>query len=514
MALAVALFMHKSSLILLLILCSRASSTLVECLDLHRSDFPRDFVFGASSSAYQYEGAAAEDGKGPSIWDTFTHEGNMVDGSTGDVALDEYHRYKEDVKLMYEMGLDAYRFSISWPRLIPEGRGAINPKGVEYYNSLINELLDHGIRPYITLHHFDLPKSLEDSYGGWVNPQIVEDYLAFADICFREFGDRVKNWITFNEPNIFASLGYDRGIIAPKRCSIPAGRCKTGNSTIEPYLAGHYMLLSHAAAVKLYRDKYQAKQKGSIGLIILSQWYRSLTNTIQDITATQRMTDFEIGWFLDPLIYGDYPKVMRQIVGSRLPLLTEKQSREIRQSFDFIGLNHYSTNYVEDAPAAHANNYERDYFTDLSVRVTVERDGIPIGQMSKIKGFGSVPWGFQELLEYIRQHYGNPPVVVTECGYPDLSNDSIPVAEALNDTNRINYYHDYLQYMLAAIRNGSNTRGFFVWTLLDDFEYVMGYTARFGLHYVDFSDNLKRYPKLSVRGFKRMLLPKTNLLVL
>eukprot|EP01018_Ginkgo_biloba_P003113 Gb_13348 [translate_table: standard] len=506
-------------------------------INIHRSDFPNAFVFGTSSSAYQYEGAAAEDGKGPSIWDTFTHdEGNIADGGTGDVAVDEYHRYKEDVHLMSEMGMDAYRFSISWPRLIPKGRGSINPKGLEYYNNLIDELLDHGIQPYVTLYHFDLPQSLEDEYGGWVSPQIVEDFVAYAEVCFREFGDRVKHWITFNEPNMIAPLGYDAAILAPKRCSLPPGRCRAGNSTTEPYIVAHHILLSHAATVKLYRDKYQTKQNESIGIVVYGGWFRTLTNTTEDIAATQRAIDFMIGWFIDPLVFGDYPKVMREIVGSRLPAFTEKQTEELRQSFDFLGFNHYTTFYAANIPKSHTNSQERRYETDVSVYVTgrltpdnqfnlfiqqyndansvndvtAERDGIPIGKLSKILGFGSVPSGIQEILEYIKQRYHNPPVLVTEngiCeGYPDANNDSIPLAEVLEDTERIEYHRDYLQYLVAAIRNGSDTRGYFVWTLLDDFEYVMGYTARFGLHYVDFNDNLKRYPKLSARWFRSLLL--------
>eukprot|EP01018_Ginkgo_biloba_P003115 Gb_13350 [translate_table: standard] len=419
---------------------------------LQRSDFPKDFVFGTSSSAYQYEGAAAEDGKGPSIWDTFTHdEGNIPDGSTGDVAVDEYHRYKEDVRLMSEMGMDAYRFSISWSRLIPDGRGPINPKGVEYYNNLINDLLDHGIQPYITLYHFDLPQFLEDEYGGWVSPQIVEDFVEYAEVCFREFGDRVKNWITFNEPNIIALLGYNLGMLAPKRCSFPPGRCKTGNSTTEPYIVGHHILLSHAATVKLYREKYQAKKNGSIGIVIFVMWFRPLTNTTADITATQKGIDFTTGWFIDPLVYGDYSKAMRQIVGSPLPFFTDKQKEELRQSFDFLGINHYSTLYAAEAPP-HTKSNGIDYALDISIYITVERDGIPIGKMSKFLGYASVPWGMQEVLEYIKQYYGNPPVLVTENGYPDENNDSIPLAEALEDTERIDYHRSYLEYLQAAIR--------------------------------------------------------------
>eukprot|EP01018_Ginkgo_biloba_P003114 Gb_13349 [translate_table: standard] len=491
--------------------------------NLHRSDFPKGFVFGTSSSAYQYEGAAAEDGRGPSIWDTFTHEGDMPDGSTGDVAVDEYHRYKEDVRLMSEMGMDAYRFSISWSRLIPgislpltrtifqqaavvsNGRGPINPKGLEYYNNLINELLDHGtialgIQPYITLYHFDLPQSLEDEYGGWVSSKIVEDFVAYADVCFKEFGDRVKNWITFNEPNAIAPFGYDVPVLPPKHCSVPRGHCLTGNSTTEPYIVGHHILLSHAAT---------KKRNGSIGLVILAEWLEPLTNTTADITATQRAIDFTIGWFLDPIAFGDYPKIMREIVGSRLPSFTAKQTEQLIRSFDFFGINHYSTLYAADPVPSPTNSSQKDYITDMSIYFTRERNGIPIINTTKFPGFGFAPWGMQAVLEYIKKHYHNPPVLVAEngvCeGYAEANSDSIPLEKALKDTKRIEYHHDYLQYLVAAIRNGSDTRGYFVWTLLDDFEYLMGYTTRFGLYYVDFNNNLNRYPKLSARWFRQML---------
>ncbi|EHA8589894.1 putative Beta-glucosidase 21 [Cocos nucifera] len=227
-------------------------------LQYGREDFPQDFVFGAGTSAYQVEGAAAGDGRSPCIWDTFTHAGRMPDKSTGDVASDGYHKYEEDVKLMTETGLEAYRFSISWSRLLPNGRGALNPKGLDFYNNLINDLLKHGIQPHVTLYHLDLPQVLEDEYGGWLSPKIADDFTAYAEVCFREFGDRVSHWTTITEPNVMAIASYDTGTFPPGRCSYPFGiNCTAGNSTTEPYIAVHNVLLAHASAVKLYRTKYQ-----------------------------------------------------------------------------------------------------------------------------------------------------------------------------------------------------------------------------------------------------------------
>ncbi|XP_017978296.1 PREDICTED: beta-glucosidase 11 isoform X2 [Theobroma cacao] len=260
-----------------------------------RYDFPPGFIFGSATSAYQVEGAASEDGRTPSIWDTFTHAG-YANGATGDIAADHYHKDKEDVKLMAEMGLDAYRFSISWSRLIPNGRGPVNPKGLEFYNNLIDELISHGTLPHVTLNNYDLPQALEDEHGGWIDRRIVKDFTAYADVCFREFGDRVSYWTTVNEPNVFAIGGSDQGISPPKHCSPPFGtNCTRGNSCSEPYIAVHNILLAHASAARLYRIKYQGKQQGFIGLSIFAFGAVPSTNSTEDVMATQRMVDFYIG---------------------------------------------------------------------------------------------------------------------------------------------------------------------------------------------------------------------------
>lgn len=252
--------LNNNSLIMLFVFLILAF-TQVSSLDeegYSRNDFPTDFVFGSGTSAYQVEGAAEEGGRTRSIWDVFAHAGHSGD-ATGDVACDQYHKYKEDVKLMVDIGLDAYRFSISWSRLLPSGRGAVNPKGLQYYNNLIDELITHGIQPHATLHHLDLPQVLEDEYGGWLSREIVRDFTAYADTCFKEFGDRVLHWTTINEPNVFALGGYDQGVTPPGRCSPPFGlNCSKGNSSIEPYIAVHNMLLAHASATNLYKKQYQA----------------------------------------------------------------------------------------------------------------------------------------------------------------------------------------------------------------------------------------------------------------
>ncbi|KAM0941505.1 putative beta-primeverosidase [Dioscorea sansibarensis] len=246
-------------LLLLLFLATPLISVTPAAFD--RSSFPSDFVFGAASSAYQVEGSWNSDGKGPSIWDTFTHTQpwKIADGKTGDVAIDFYHRYKDDVKLLKSLNMDAFRFSISWTRILPTGslRGGINRKGVEFYNNLIDELLAHGMRPYVTIFHWDTPQGLESKYGGFLSRNIVDDYRDFAEVCFKEFGDRVKHWITFNEPYSYCSRAYDLGTFAPGRCSPWVGNCTAGDSGREPYIACHNIILAHAATVKVYKEKYQ-----------------------------------------------------------------------------------------------------------------------------------------------------------------------------------------------------------------------------------------------------------------
>ncbi|XP_049933947.1 beta-glucosidase 22-like isoform X2 [Nymphaea colorata] len=472
---------------------------------LNRNDFPPDFVFGAGTSAYQVEGASAEDGRSPSIWDTFTHAGEMLDNSTADVSADQYHKYKEDVKLMHDMGLDAYRFSISWPRLIPGGRGAVNPKGLEYYNNLIDELLKYGIQPHVTLHHFDIPQVLEDEYGGWLSERIVRDFTMYADICFREFGDRVTYWSTLNEPNAFSMAAYDIGSFPPQHCSSPYGfrNCSVGNSSTEPYIVTHNQLLAHASVAQLYKKKYKSKQQGQIGMTILTYWFVPNTNKTEDIAATQRALDFMHGWFLNPLVFGDYPDTMKENVGPRLPSFSKCQSALVRGSFDFIGINHYVTIAISDNSQS-ARNDTRDYMKDMSVlfvsNSTPSASGLPI--------LPDTPWGMQGVLEYIKTSYGNPPVFVHENGY------AMPYTRDLNDIGRVNYLNGYLEYLLRAVRNGSNAKGYFIWSFVDVFELLFGYKGTYGLYEVDFNDKDRpRRARLSAHWYSNFLKKKSNLYI-
>ncbi|KAK9938654.1 hypothetical protein M0R45_015378 [Rubus argutus] len=466
--------------------------------EFKRDDFPPPpgFVFGASSSAYQVEGAADEDGRTPSILDTYAHAGNFH-GATGDVACDEYHKYKEDVQLMVDTGLEAYRFSISWSRLIPNGRGPVNPKGLQYYNNLIDQLISKGIQPHVTLHHSDLPQALEDEYGGWVSYQIVKDFTEYANVCFEQFGDRVGHWTTLNEPNVFALGGYDIGFLPPQRCSAPFGvNCLRGNSSTEPYKAIHNLLLAHASAATLYKKTYQHKQRGFIGINLLAFWYIPLTQTHQDQVATLRAFDFYMGWVLNPLVFGEYPQVMKKNAGSRIPTFTSAESSKVKGSFDFIGLNYYYTLYAKDNSAA-LDIQNRDYIADAAILT------FPLDNDTSRFEYPITTWGMEGLLEYIKQNYGNPPLYIHENGQRTRRNST------LEDWSRIKYLHVNIHSLLHAIRNGSNTRGYFTWSLLDSLEILDGYESSFGLYYIDLDDpELKRQPKLSAHWYSKFLKKK------
>ncbi|XP_052179935.1 beta-glucosidase 12-like [Diospyros lotus] len=475
--------------------------------DFNRTSFPKGFVFGASSAAYQYEGAVNEGGRGKSIWDTFSHKypSKIDDGSNGDVADDFYHRYKEDIQFMNGMGLDAFRLSISWPRVLPGGKlsGGVNKEGIAFYNNVINELLAKGVQPFVTIFHWDLPQVLEDEYGGFLSPKFLDDYQDFAELCFKEFGDRIKHWITFNEPYVFIGNGYDLGGFAPGRCSAyKNNNCPAGNSATEPYIAGHHLILAHAKAVKLYKEKYQATQKGQIGITLVSQWMLPYSNSILDKRAAYRALDFMYGWFLHPLVYGEYPRIMRALVANRLPKFTLAESKLVKGSYDFIGLNYYTANYAAHNPTPNKVNISS--LTDNRVTLTTAKNGVSIGKPTGVGSFFSVPSGLKDLLIYGKEKYQNPTIYITENGIGDFDNQT--VAQAIKDPHRIEFYREHLSAVLQAIYSGVDVKGFFAWSYLDTYEWSAGYTLRFGLNYVDYKDNQKRYPKDSAYWLKKFLL--------
>ncbi|XP_047314451.1 beta-glucosidase 12-like [Impatiens glandulifera] len=388
-------------------------------------------------------------------------------------------------------------------------KGGRNELGIQHYKKIFNELESKGTKPFVTIFHWDLPQALEDEYMGFLSRDIVQDYVDYAEILFQEFGDKVKYWSTFNEPYMFILGGYINGSMAPGYCSpwLTKLNCTRGDSAVEPYLVAHYMLLAHAAVVKLYREKYQKKQGGEIGIAHVADWTVPLTHSAADKEARERATDFSFGWFVEPMIHGDYPEVMRRNVGVRLPKFTEEESASLIGSFDFIGLNYYSAKYVFNRKVP-ANPSEETYFTDINVYTTAERNGQLIGIPAPGSAWINVyPRGIRDFLIHVKDKYGNPKVFITENGISEKNDPSIPLSDALNDPWRIKYHFSHLDFLRVAIEEGSNVHGYFVWTLLDDLEWSSGYTVRFGISYIDFQDNLKRYKKASYEWFRKFLRP-------
>ncbi|KAL4387856.1 hypothetical protein GQ457_09G001470 [Hibiscus cannabinus] len=427
------------------------------------SAFPPNFLFGTSSSAYQ-----------------------------------------EDIDLMHSLGVNSYRFSISWARILPKGRfGKINEAGINFYSNLIDALLVKGIKPLVTLTHLEFPQELEDGYGSWLSLQSQEDFAYFADICFKSFGDRVKYWVTFNEPDYQVKFGYRTGIIPPSRCSKPFGDCTDGDSEKEPFVAAHNIILAHMAAVHIYRTKYQETQGGSIGIVLHCDWYEPISDSVADMLAAERAQDFTINWFLEPIINGRYPLEMQNILGSILPEFSTAEKQKLNKGLDFIGVNHYSSYYVQDCmfsecePGTGTSKTE-GYWTQSS-----QKNGIPIGEPIEQDGNSFYPQGMEKIVTYLKQRYHNIPMIITENGYADTKSNST-TEELVHDAARVTYLAGHLNALSTAIRKGADVRGYLAWSLLDNFEWINGYISRFGLHHVDYK-TLKRTPKSSATWYKKFI---------
>lgn len=451
--------------------------------------FPTNFIWGSATSAYQIEGAWNEGGKGPSIWDVFCLiPGKVHAGDTGEIACDHYHRITEDVALMKAMGLKAYRFSIAWSRILPAGRGTINQQGVDFYNKLINELMHAGIEPWVTLYHWDLPAALEFEIDGWLGTEIADVFADYATVCFAHFGDRVKNWITINEAWVTAILGYGHGVFAPGK-----------KSNDLPYVAAHNLLLAHAKAVHVYRAKFQQKQKGVIGITNNCDWREPLTDSIADQEAAQRALEFFLAWFADPVYKGDYPAVMKLKLGNRLPIFTEAEKILLKGSSDFFGLNHYTTMYASDATH---NKEEGSVYGNggLSEDQDVNLSILPDWKLTDMQ-WAIVPWGCKKLLQWIAERYHNPPIFITEngCAFDDKLIDG-----KVDDVERIAFFKGYISAIGEAIETGVNVKGYFIWSLLDNFEWASGYAKKFGIHYVE-KDSLNRIPKSSALWYANVI---------
>jgi beta-glucosidase len=466
------------------------------------STFPSDFVWGAATSSFQIEGATSDGGRGASIWDTFCKESEEhCNGDTGDITDNHYHRWKQDVQLMKSLGLKAYRFSISWSRILPTGMvdyktgdddtniDGVNYEGVEFYNKLINELLESNIVPFVTLYHWDLPQGLQDKYDGWEDRKIIDDFANYARVCFHFFGDRVKHWITINEGWTVAIHGYEEASNAPGLLGKDVG------GTGDPYLVGHHLLLAHATAVKVFREEgYDNGGKSVIGISNSGDFRFPLNpESVDDQEAASRAIDFQLGWMTHPVYLGDYPKSMRRILGDRLPTFSSDEKKLITGSADFLGLNHYSSALAsKPAKPSQWGGYWADQFITLSDNPSWKKTAM---------GWNVAPEGAKGILLWIADRYNNPNVYVTENG---VACHETNFEQSIHDTKRIDYLAGYIKGFGEAIVEGVNLKGYFAWSLFDNFEWQYGLSKRFGIVYVNYN-TLERTPKDSAKWYQTVI---------
>ena len=446
------------------------------------------FYWGVATSAFQIEGAWKEGGRGPSIWDVFCDlPGRIQNGDRADVACDHFHRYEEDVALMKELGVNAYRFSIAWPRIVPDGTGAANPAGIDFYNRLIDCLLRNGIEPFPTLYHWDLPIGCQFAADGWMARETAEAFARYAKICFDAFGDRVRHWITFNESWCTSVLGYGLGVFPPARKDPDA-----------PYRAAHNLLLAHGLAVRAFREGGYA---GEIGLANNCDWREPLTDSPADRAAAERAVQFFYGWFTDPVVFGEYPEEMRSKLGARLPEFSAEERELVKGSADFLGLNHYTTLYASAEKPERGNdigpNGNGGMIEDQDVFLSVDPQWKRTDML-----WGVVPWGFRRMLNWISRRYPGLPIYVTEngCSCPEPD-----VESALNDTMRQEYLKAYTASMQAAKEEDKvDVRGYFCWTLMDNFEWNSGFARHLGLIRTS-PDDLTRHRKGSFYTYRDLI---------
>jgi len=431
--------------------------------------FPTSFLWGAATSAYQIEGSPLADGAGPSIWHRFVRTPGLTkDGDTGDVACDHYRRMADDVALMKRLGLKAYRFSIAWARILPEGRGAVNERGLAFYERLVDTLLENGIEPMATLFHWDLPAALDDR-GGWLNPEVADWFADYASVLFRRLDDRVKLWATLNEPWVVTDGGYLHGTLAPGH-----------KNRFEAPIASHHLLRSHAKAVQAYR----ALGRHQVGLVVNIEPKYPASTTPLDLAATRRAEAYMNRQYLDPVFRGRYPEEMKEIFGEAWPDWPEQDFALIRQPIDFLGVNYYTRNVV------------RHEETSWLLKT------VPVRQTQATyteTGWEVFPQGLTDTLVWIRNRYGDIPQYVTENGAAFYDPPVAPSGRVA-DPLRIEYYRSHLRAVHAAIEQGVDVRGYFAWSLLDNLEWSLGYSKRFGIVHVNF-ETLERTPKDSAKFY-------------
>jgi beta-glucosidase len=435
--------------------------------------FPDGFTWGAATAAYQVEGAWNEDGKGESIWDRFSHTpGRIETGETGDIACDHYHLWARDVALMKELGLKAYRFSIAWTRILPDGRGEVNQAGLDFYSRLVDALLDAGIEPFVTLYHWDLPQRLQDE-GGWPARTVTGAFGEYADLVSRSLGDRVKRWMTINEPHVSAIVGYFEGAHAPGHTDLH-----------EALAASHHLLLAHGLAVPILRRNSPGAQVG------IALDYRPQTPASSS-PADRARAWYEGGvinrWFFDPIAGRGYPEDMRRAYGDEMLCVQAGDMDAIAAPLDFVGLNYYFRNIARSDGIAESENSPRTVAPDPEVTDM---------------GWGVYPEGMYEMLGQLHFGYSFPAYYITENGA--AYRDSVSPDGQVQDPAHISYIRRHLQKVGEAIRIGIPVRGYFVWSLLDNFEWALGTSKRFGLVHVDFPTQ-RRTPKASAKWYQGVI---------
>lgn len=456
--------------------------------------FPKDFLWGAATAAYQVEGAHNEDGKGLSIWDVFSHlPGTTYQNTNGDVAVDHYHRMQEDVALMAEMGLQSYRFSISWPRLLPNGRGEVNEAGIKFYSDLIDALLAHNIVPMITLYHWDLPQALQDE-GGWEARSTAKAFEEYARLCYSRYGDRVKLWATFNETIVFIGHGYITGSHPPS-VKDPARAVQ----------ACHQVFIAHALAVKAFREM---NVQGEIGFVNVLQPHTALTNSPEDRTATAIADAIHTHWLYDPVLKGHYPEDLLAQTQAlwNVPHFESGDDELLRDNIcDFIGLNYYRRETVVANPGetSTASNHNGEPnggnefgFKDL-FKFVRNPDGVYTDWDWEIW-----PQGLTDGIMMIKERYGDIPMYITENGLG--AKDPIINGEIVDDP-RIEYLSMHITAMENAMRQGADVRGYYPWSFIDLLSWLNGYKKQYGFVYVDHHQNLARKRKKSYFWYQKVI---------
>jgi len=446
--------------------------------------FSKKFEFGIATSAMQIEGAWLEDGRTPTVWDNYAHtKGIVQDGTTADIAADSYHKYAEDIALMKEAGIKHYRMSIQWTRVLPGGVAGspINFKAVEHYRKFLTMLKENDIIAYANIYHNDIPAILAINGTGKADPEFPIHYANYAEICFKYFGDLVPIWFTFDEP--WCQSVYEFSL--------------SSEANTKPYIIAHNLLLAHSEAAYIYRTKYKKLYNGKIGLNLIGEmaWPLDPNNEL-DVQAAKRRLMFQLGWFAEPIFKGDYPEIMKKIVGDRLPKFTYEQKLKVKYSIDFFAVNHYYSYMVKDG----GYSTKKSYWSDINVTTSYKKEW----KMTDMD-WPIVPEGMHDLIEYIYKNWVNGTnfeIWITENG---LAVNEPNISKSLNDFERIEFMYGYLKAIGQAIQEKIPVTRYFTWSLLDNFEWGSGLSKRFGLTRIEYSENPKRIPKSSLLWYEKLI---------